>query len=210
LASRFVEQHWSIKAMHREIMLSAAYALGNGSSAGAAATDPDNRLLWHSNLRRLDVEALRDSILFVASKLDPAVGGPAFAWEKPVSRRTVYGKISRFRLDRMLSLFDFPDPNITCEQRASSNVPPQKLFFLNSELVRDAAKALSARLHAETPDDPARIERAYQLLFARAPSAYEKRRGIAFLAAGGRGDPSAVWQQYAQMLLSSNEFSFLD
>ena len=135
---------------------------------------------------------------------------PAFGWDKPVSRRTVYGKISRFRLDRMLSLFDFPDPNITCEQRASTNVPPQKLFFLNSELAGDAARALSARLQAAAPDDPERIDLAYQLLFARPPSAYEKQRGSAFLAPAGNEDPSAAWRQYAQMLLSSNEFSFLD
>jgi hypothetical protein len=210
LANRFVEQHWSMKAIHREIMLSAVYALGTEGSAGDAAADPDNRLLWHANRRRLDVEALRDSILFVSGKLDPAVGGPAFAWDKPVPRRTVYGKISRFRLDRMLSLFDFPDPNITCEQRASSNVPPQKLFFLNSEVVGDAAKALSDRLRKEAPDEPARIERAYQLLFARSPSQYEKERAAAFLASGGSADPSVVWQQYMQMLLSSNEFGFLD
>jgi hypothetical protein len=75
----------------------------------------------------------------------------------------------------MLSLFDFPDPNITCEQRASSNVPPQKLFFLNSELADDAARALAARLHAAAADDPARIDLAYQLLFARLLSAYEKQ-----------------------------------
>jgi len=205
LAGRFVEMHWSVKAMHREMMLSAAYALSSETSAENAAADPENRFFWRANRRRLDVEALRDGILFVAGKLDLTTGGPAFGWDKPSGRRTVYGKVSRFRLDRMLSLFDFPDPNITCEQRAATNVPPQKLFFLNSELVSEAAKALSDRLHEEAPEDAARIERAYQLLFGRPPSAYEKERGTAFLSGS-----SPAWQQYAQMLLSSNEFSFVD
>jgi hypothetical protein len=210
LAGRFVEMHWSVKAMHREMMLSSTYMLSSETSAEDAAADPENRLFWHANRRRLEVEALRDSILFVAGKADPAMGGPAFGWDKPAARRTVYGKVSRFRLERMLSLFDFPDPNITCDQRAATNVPTQKLFFLNSDLVSEAAKALSARLHDEAPDDTMRIERAYQLLFARAPSAYEKRRGTEFLSADPSGNASAAWRQYAQMLLSSNEFSFLD
>ena len=209
LASRFVETHWSVKAMHREMMLSAAYALSSETSAENAATDPENRFFWRGNRRRLDVEALRDNILFVAGKLDLRLGGPAFGWDKPSARRTLYGKVSRFRLDRMLSLFDFPDSNATSEQRVATNVPPQKLFFLNSELVTETAKALSARLHEEAPEDAARVERAYQLLFGRAPSAYEKERGTAFLSGAG-ADLSIAWQQYAQMLLSSNEFSFVD
>jgi len=191
------------------MMLSAAYALSSETSAENAATDPENRFFWRANRRRLDVEALRDNILFVAGKLDLTLGGPAFAWDKPSARRTLYGKVSRFRLDRMLSLFDFPDSNATSEQRVATNVPPQKLFFLNSELVTDTAKALSARLHEEATEDTARIERAYQLLFGRAPSAYEKERGTAFLS-GADADVSIAWQQYAQMLLSSNDFSFLD
>ena len=209
LASRFVETHWSVKAMHREMMLSAAYALSSETSEGNAASDPENRFFWRANRRRRDVEALRDSILFVAGKLDFNAGGPAFSWDKPSARRTVYGKVSRFRLERMMSLFDFPDPNITSEQRAATNVPPQKLFFLNSEFAGEQAKALSARLHEDAREDTARIERAYQLLFGRAPLPYESRRGVDFLN-GATGDASLAWQQYAQMLLSSNEFSFVD
>jgi len=210
LVGRFVEMHWSMNEMHREIMLSAAFALSSEASDEDAAADPENRFFWRANRRRLDVEALRDSILFVAGKLDLTAGGPAFGWGKPGARRTVYGKVSRFRMERMLSLFDFPDPNITSEQRAATNVPPQKLFFLNSEFVSEEAKALSARLREDALEDTARIERAYQLLFGRAPSAYESRRAVDFLSAGAAGDASLAWQQYAQMLLSSNEFSFID
>jgi hypothetical protein len=209
LADRFVEAHWSIKALHREIMLSSVYALSSENSPENAMADPENRLLWRGARRGLDVEALRDSILFVAGKLDLAVGGPAFNWDKPSTRRTVYGKVSRFRLERMLSLFDFPAADITCERRVTTNVPPQKLFFLNSEFVADQARALSARLHEEASDDAARIQRAYRLLFGRSPSPYEMDRGQAFLLAGA-GDSSSAWQRYAQMLLSTNEFSFVD
>ncbi|HYM13744.1 MAG TPA: PSD1 and planctomycete cytochrome C domain-containing protein [Bryobacterales bacterium] len=210
LASRFVESHWSVKALHREIMLSAAYALSSETSAPNAAADPDNRLFWRANRSRLDVEALRDSILFVAGKLDLTMGGPAFTWDKASTRRTVYGKVSRFRLERMLSLFDFPDPVITCEQRAATSVPPQKLFFLNSDLVSEGAKALAGRLHGQVPGDEARIQRAYLLLFGRAASPSELSKGMAFLRASEADDTGAAWLRYAQVLLSSNEFSFVD
>ncbi|HWB97855.1 MAG TPA: DUF1553 domain-containing protein, partial [Bryobacteraceae bacterium] len=209
LASRFVESGWSVKAMHRAIMLSATYALSSENQAENVTADPDNRLLWRANRRRLDVEALRDELLFVAGKLDLTVGGPAFTWDKPSTRRTVYGKVSRFRLERMLSLFDFPVPDITCERRATTNVPPQKLFFLNSELVAEQAKALSARVHEDALADDARIRRAYALLFGRAPAPGELQKGLVFLQAGGT-TPALQWQQYAQVLLSSNEFSFVD
>src|SRR5581483_11178083 len=95
LASRFVENHWSIKSLHREIMLSSVYALSGENSRANAAADPENNLCWRSSRRRLDVEALRDSILFVAGDLDLTQGGPAFDWNKGSNRRTIYGKVSR-------------------------------------------------------------------------------------------------------------------
>jgi hypothetical protein len=193
--------------MHREMMLTAAYALSSESSDEDAAADPENRYFWRANRRRLEVEALRDTMLFVTGKLELTAGGPAFSWDKPAARRTVYGKVSRFRMERMLALFDFPDPNITSEQRINTNVPPQKLFFLNSDFAVEQAKALAARLQEDAVEDAARIERAYQLLFGRSPTAYESRRALDFL---NGGDKALVWPQYAQMLLSSNEFSFVD
>jgi cytochrome c553 len=213
LATRLVENKWSIKAMHREMMLSAAYALSSESSAPGQAADPDNRLLWRANRNRLDVEALRDSLLFVSGKLDAAEGGPPVAWDEKNNRRTVYGKVSRFRLERMLTLFDFPDPTITCEQRAVTNVPLQRLFFLNSDLMSTAAKGLSDRvLKGTAGDDSARITEAYRVLFGRSPSDSERNAGLKFLQnTGGASDNvTEAWLQYSQMLLSSNEFSFVD
>jgi len=207
LAARFVESGWSVKQLHREIMLSATYGLSSIDSAANSAADPENRLFWRANRRRLDVESLRDSLLFVTGGLDPKVGGPAFSWEEPVNRRTMYGKVSRFRLERLLTLFDFPDPGITSEQRAATNVAPQKLFFLNSDFVSQRAAALADRLRSGEGDDASRIQKAYQVLFARPATDEDVSRSLAFLKSG---PADKQWPLYAQMLLSSNEFSFVD
>jgi hypothetical protein len=145
LAARFIENHWSINALHREIMLSATYQLGAQHSEPNDSADPENKLLWRANLRRLEVEALRDSLLFVSGSLDETVGGPPQELESPENRkRTVYSRIRRSAymcssgtggLDATLQLFDFPDPHISGDQRSNTNVPLQGLFFLNSELV---------------------------------------------------------------------------
>ena len=213
LATRLVENKWSIKAMHREIMLSAAYALGSESSTAGQAADPGNRLLWHANRSRVDVEDLRDSLLFVSGKLDMTEAGPPVAWDEKNNRRTVYGKVSRFKLERMLMLFDFPDPTITCEQRAVTNVPLQRLFFLNSDLMATSAKGFSDRLlNAPLSDDGARVTEAYRILFGRSPSDSERNAGLRFLrdTEGESHNLTEAWQQYSQILLSSNEFSFVD
>lgn len=212
LATRFVENNWSVKALHREIMLSATYALSSDYSATNFAQDPENRLFWRANRRRLDIEALRDALLFVAGNLDLTAGGTPQEWNDKNKRRTVYGKVSRHKLERMLSLFDFPDPMITCEQRASTNVPLQRLFFLNSELMTEEAKVLAGRLKTDAPDNSARIQTAYRMLFGRKASESEVRTGVEFLRAATEedGSPEMAWQQYAQVLLGSNEFSFVD
>ena len=110
LAVSFMENGWSIKKLHREIVLSSAYALSTQTSEQALAADADNRLLSRFNRRRLDVAALRDSMLQVSGDLDLAMGGPAAKWDKNFCKRTVYGEVSRFRIERFLTLFDFPDP----------------------------------------------------------------------------------------------------
>jgi mono/diheme cytochrome c family protein len=204
LAWRFMESGWSMKALHREIMLSATYALSTEHSVKDFAEDPENRLLWRANRQRLDAEALRDSLLFVAGNLDLTIGGAAARLTDDNRRRAVYGYVSRKKLDSMLSLFDFPNPNSTSERRMATNVPLQRLFFLNSGLMTQQAKALSDRLNAE-PDDRARIRRAYQLLFSREAREREIQLGLEFLR-----ESNGAWPQYAQVLLSANEFSFVN
>ncbi|HLJ13581.1 MAG TPA: PSD1 and planctomycete cytochrome C domain-containing protein [Bryobacteraceae bacterium] len=203
LAAEFVERHWSIKAMHREIMLSAAYQLSTQQDDKDFTEDPANRLLWRANLRqRLDVEALRDALLAVSGKLDLAVGGPPQPLTDTNCRRTVYALISRTKLDSTLALFDFPNPNMTSEQRMATVGPMQRLYFMNNSFVALQAKALADRLNAAENDDAVKIARAYQLLFARSPSSPEIQLGLEFLAKTGQ-----AWPQYVQVLLSSAEFS---
>lgn len=184
LAARFIESGWSVKAMHREIMLSNAYQLAYGQSGKNSAADPENRLIWRSNFRRLEIESLRDSGLFVSGLLDERVGGPPQELESPNSKeRTIYGRAGRSPYG-LLTLFDYPDPNITSEQREVTNVPLQGLFFLNSDLIQRDADAFLMRLGPEgagEEDSTNRINRAYRLLFQREPSPVEVRRGLEFL-----------------------------
>ena len=205
LASRFMREGWSLKKLHREMMLSSAYALSTEMIAKNYETDPDNRDLWRFNRRRLDIEGLRDSLLFVSGNLDPQAGGPATPFSPENHRRTAYGFVSRRKLDTLLALFDFPNPNNTSEQRIDTNVPLQRLFFMNSDFVEAQSKALAERVGSNSATDAAKIEKAYEILFQRAPTPEEKRLGLEFLR-----ESHESWPQYAQVLLGSNEFNFVN
>ncbi len=205
LATRFMAEGWSLKKLHREMMLTAAYSLSTANDETNYAADPENRLLWRGNRRRLDIESIRDSLLFVAGDLDLKAGGPATAFGPENHRRTVYGFVSRRRLDPVLALFDFPNPVATSEQRLPTLVPLQKLFFMNSDFVMEQSKALARKLQESTGDDNARIAGAYRLLFQRDPTPAERKLALDFLH-----DSQNAWPQYTQVLLSSNEFSYLN
>jgi hypothetical protein len=206
LATQFVENGWSIKRLHREIMLSATYQLSSEDSAANDEKDGDNRLFWRFNpTQRLDIEALRDSVLAVAGDLDLKAGGPAVKLTSENHRRTVYAYVSRNKLDPTLQLFDFPDPNATSEGRSVTSGPLQSLFFMNSEFISKQSKALAKRLENDSKDDRARIVRAYSLLYSRPPSAAEIAIGMKFLEKSG-----GAWDRYAQGLLSSSEFGMVN
>jgi hypothetical protein len=178
--------------------------------------DPENRLLWRGPLRRLEAEEIRDSLLFVAGSLDETVGGPPLELSSEKNhRRTVYARIRRADytctsgtggVDRMLQLFDFADPASSVDQRTGTNVPLQGLFFLNSDLAMSQAELVAKRLADGGGDDAARIQRAYKLLFGRPAKDTEVRLGIEFLNGAG----SAGWSQYAQVLLSSSSFLYVN
>jgi len=204
LATQFVESGWSIKSLHREMMLSATYATSSVHIAANVEKDPENRLHWRANLiQRLDAEALRDAMLSVSGKLDRRVGGPSAKLSEDYCRRTIYGTIGRTDLDRTLLLFDFPDPNTVPEQRVTTVGPLQRLFFLNSNFVMAQSQALAERLRQESgADDAGRIRLAYELLFARSPTESEISLGLDFL----RGNDDAL-PQYVQVLLACTEFS---
>ncbi len=221
LAVRFIQSGWSMKSLHREIMLSATYRLSSSPSqisnlksqiSNPQATDADNYLLWRMNRRRLEVEPWRDSVLAVVGNLDRTLGGPSSNLSNGNNqRRTLYGFVSRHQLDDLLRLFDFPDPNITAGQRTVTTVPLQQLFVLNSEFMVAQSRAFAARLTREASTDDLRIHRAYALLFNRSPSPNELQLGLDFLATTkSESAKLAVLEQYALALLGSNEFAFVD
>jgi len=207
LAARLVEQGWSLKALHREIMLTSVYALSSRPKEPNASADAENKLLWKANRQRLEVEPMRDTLLLLSGELDETAGGVAIRLtEENNLRRTLYGFVSRRRLDGTLSLFDFPNPVSTSDGRIPTATPLQQLFFLNSRFIQARATALAKRLEGEAGDDRGRIRGAYRILFQRAPLEKEMQLGLGYLTSAGKD----AWPLYAQALLSSNELMFVD
>ena len=189
LACRFVESGWSLKALHREIMLSAVYQLSSERTTKNFAIDGDNRWLWRMNRRRLDVEIVARCDARRLRQARPEAGRPDARTSPPsrTIRRTVYAKISRHELNGLLRLFDFPDANITSERRTETTVPQQQLFVLNSPFVIETAKALAARVQKEATSDTERVQRAFALAYGRPASTEESQLFVAFLQGQGRG-----------------------
>ncbi len=214
LTVRFIESGWSLRWLHREIMLSTAYQLSSVGNANNEKIDPENLYRWQWSRRRLDVEIWRDSLLAVSGQLDRALGGPTIdLGDKNNRRRTVYAKISRHKLDGLLRLFDFPDANVTSAKRTDTTVPQQQLFVLNSDFMVNMAKAFAHRVQKEASSDPERIRLAYRLAFGRSPTDQEQSLGERFLrlpAATQGQDQLSRWEQYSQALLATNEFIYLD
>ncbi|MBI1831622.1 MAG: PSD1 domain-containing protein [Planctomycetes bacterium] len=207
LTARFIQNGWSLKWLHREIMRSAAYQQASTFDEKKNAIDPDNRWLWRMSRRRLDVEAWRDAMLAVAGMLDLARGGaPIDLADAKNHRRTLYGTVKRRELHDMLRLFDFPDPIIHSAARLPTTTPLQQLFTLNSPFLQQQSAALVKRLATETGDE-AKVRRAYLLLYGRPPSDAQVRLAREFL---GTASTDAAWVQYAHVLLGSNEFLFVD
>jgi hypothetical protein len=205
LAAYFVEHGWSVKAMHRLIMLSDVY-----QRAGAPVDDkdPNNELLAHFSPRRVESEVLRDSILAVAGELSLETGGPgtfpqinedvarqplhrmgslapayhASAQKRLRNRRTVYTFQQRSLIDPMIEVFNGPSLDFSCERRDASTVPTQAFTLFNGPFVHDMALAFANRVAREAGDPAARIDRAFRLAFGRAPSAEETKLSLAHLA----------------------------
>jgi mono/diheme cytochrome c family protein len=211
LAWNFVERGWSIKKLHREIVLSAVYQQASADRAECRQIDPENTWLWKMNRRRLDFEATRDSLLSVAGRLESTLGGPPVKEinEPTTTRRAIYGYIDRLNLPGVFRTFDFPNPDATSPQRVPTTVPQQALFFMNSPLVIASARHVLARADVAALADPrARICRLYRVTLGRDPSAEEVEWAKSFIdnAAASEGG----WNQLSQGLLSANEFVFID
>ena len=210
LASRFTQNGWSIKWLVREIVLSSTYRQSAAVRGRAAEYDPANELLGHMNRRRLTIEQWRDSVLFVCGQLDFS-GGPSQELDDPANRRrTVHARISRLKLNDLLMQFDYPDANVHAEKRSVSTTAMQKLFMLNSPFIMAQARALAGRLTSDSNTDNARrVREVYRLLFGREPAQAETRLALEFLA-GPAGPEMSRWEQYAQLLLASNEMLYVD
>jgi mono/diheme cytochrome c family protein len=213
LATRLVASGWSLKALHRTIVLSATYQLSSRTDSRNQEIDPEDKLLWRSRRRRLEVEAWRDALLAVSGRLDHTLGGPPSDLASPDHRRrTLYGSVSRHELNPLLRLFDFPDPNITSGERTVTTVPLQQLFVLNSEFMVRSARALVAHLSTAGADDAGRIRKAFVLLYGRPVTERELAVGLAYLSGGDgtHAERLSRWERYAQVLLSTNEFLYVN
>jgi hypothetical protein len=217
LTHRFLESGWSMKTMHREMMLSATYQLSTDSDEANLNIDADNQFLWRMNRRRLQVEAWRDALLAVSGRLDSRLEGPSTNLaDQNNNRRTIYAFISRHELNNMLRLFDFPDANITASTRTETTVPQQQLFVLNSPVMIEQSKAFAKRLMDEAGEDiETRIRYAFELAYGRPVNEREMLLAKQYLA--GEDDEAernlnglTRWERYAQVLLGSNEFMYLD
>jgi hypothetical protein len=216
LARRFVASGWSVKAMHRLILLSTAYQQASKPSKEGWRLDPENRLLGHMNRRRLEAEALRDSVLAVAGRLDLRRGGPA-EQDRANPRRMLYLKTSRANRGGLGPLFDAANPAMHVEKRTASTVAPQALFLMNSPLIVGELHALVNHPEVRAGKEPEpRVQALYRLIYGRKPTAAEvslARNFLEVLKRDGSADkPSQLepWETYAQALLLSNEFLFVD
>ena len=195
LAAYFMDKGWSIKQLHRVIMLSRVYQQSSDTNKAYEQIDPQNRLLWHANIRRLDFEAMRDSLLLFSGRLDSTVGGqPVNLTDEPYSyRRTVYGYIDRGNLPELMQSFDFSDPDMPNSKRATTIVPQQALFLMNSPMAIDVARRVVARPEVTgASDDLARVITLYRIIFQRNPKPPEIKMAMAFVGTENKAQVEVV------------------
>ena len=235
LAARFVAEGWSVKAMHRLIVTSRTYQLASTFDQADAAKDPDNRLLWRFERRRLDAEALRDALLAVSGGLDSGRPGthpfpPIEQWHwtqhnpfkevYPSRHRSVYLMTQRLQRHPYLALFDGPDTNASTDVRSRSTVPLQALYLMNNPFIADCAFSFAQRVIAASADPEKRVRLAAELAWNRPPSDDELDRFTRYvktysdeLARAGRTGTEAereAWASLARVVLTANEFLYVD
>ncbi len=210
LSVRFIQNGWSLKWLHREIVLSATYQQSSSIDYQKQESDAANRWLWRANRRRLSVEAWRDSLLVASGAMDYSFAKGSIQASKATEvRRTLYSSISRFQLDPLLVLFDFPDPNTHSERRSLTTTPLQKLFAMNSDFMLRQAEQLADRLmNLDVSTNEDRIRSAYASIYSRNPDLEELLLGMDFLKESSDG--RRQWTKYVQALLASNELLIVD
>jgi hypothetical protein len=217
LAKRFVEDGWSVKRLHKRMMLSVAYQQSSDARPELLQADPENRWLGRANRKRADFEALRDGLLAVSGKLDRTLYGRSVdLFARPyTTRRSVYAFVDRQNLPGTLRAFDFPSPDLHSPQRPVTTVPQQALFLMNSPFAAEQAKAVAARREVMWTFTAAeRVKRLYRAILSRDPSAGEVKLATEFVTMAGKRKPGVgqlgSWELFAQVLLLSNEFAFVD
>ena len=216
LAGKFVAEGWSLKKLHREILRSEAFQRASAAEPANMKVDPENRWLWRMSPRRLTIEEFRDSILAAAGTLQLAGGGPSDNLDDmKTTRRTVFGKVSRKELSKLLVLFDFADPNLTIDKRNESTLPQQMLFVMNSPFVVENAKLLAARVKEESAP-AAQIKKVFEFALGRSPTSGELAIVEKYLAAPEptteEGAPKldlTRLERFAQSILAGNEFYYV-
>ena len=229
LAGEFIARGWSIKQMHRLILLSETYQQSSRAGAEALARDPENRLFSRQNRIRLEGEALRDSLLAISGRLNPKVGGASVLPSIPAdiikvsknwtpssevsehTRRSLYIFSRRNLRFPFLEVFDAPDSNLSCPERGRSTTAPQSLTLLNSEEVVAAAKATAARLMRTATSTDERMNLAFRLTLGRAPSPGERTLAREFLeTSGDERKETAAWEEFCRALFNLNAFVYVD
>ncbi len=228
LASRFIAEGWSVKKLVREIVLSRTYGLSSseppaGSTPNPATLDPENRLYWHANRRRLEAESIRDTILHVSGQLQRDTGGPTlkpgtnadYGYKHTDTRRSVYSPVLRNSLPDLFDAFDFADPSMVTGRRNVSTVAPQALFLMNHPFVMEQAHHTARRLLAQpAPDDQTRIARAARIILGRTPSPGELQIASRYLPPESAGTTEAArlegWSRFIQALFASLDFRYVD
>lgn len=210
LATQFIADGWSLKKLHRRIVLSATYQQSSSAPRTQMEQDPENRWLGRYSAHRLEAEAIRDAMLSVTGTLEADGGGPATA-DRFKTCRSLYVQTARWDRGSFALLFDAANPDASVEKRHTSTVAPQALYLLNDEFVLTQAVKLAERLVKEIPtEENARIQRAYQLLFSRPARSEELDLAKQFLVRVGKTKAGTPWRDLAHVLLCSNEFVYLD
>ncbi|MCH7989953.1 MAG: DUF1553 domain-containing protein, partial [Planctomycetes bacterium] len=225
LAWQFVQQGWSIKTLHRMILLSSVYRQSSDDNPKHRAIDPENRLLWNMPRRRLDFEAMRDSMLCVSGRMDRTMQGrPVDLIKQPHSaRRTVYGFVNRNNLPSLFRIFDFANPDASTGRRSNTTVPQQALFAMNSPFVIEQADRLASHPDITSrQNDAEKIRALYRRVLSRDPHPEEISLAVRFIHNTSAPDTGVSgpqnkndskmnpWSRFAQILLLTNEFLFLD
>ncbi len=222
LADQFRKNGWSMKELHRKIMLSRAYHQAAIENEHSRQVDPENKLLWRMPRRRLDFESMRDSMLAACDELDITMGGkPIDLNASPaIPRRSVYGFVNRDIIANLMSTFDTANPNACTAKRPETTVPQQALFALNSDFIQDrAARLASITKQSSSAPDEDRIVAMVRRTLCRNPTESEVDQAKTFLTEaipsatatdGAAADPERSWALLAHALMASNEFTFLD